>query len=49
MEQIDPGLRKAESLSVFNTNILKFIRSSTNAAYNSHNPKRLKLRDLDLS
>ena len=34
--------RKTESLSLFKTNILKFIRRSTNSVYNCHNPKGLK-------
>ena len=38
----DPGLRKAESLSLFKTNILKFIRPSPNSVYNCYNPKGLK-------
>ena len=40
--KLDPGLRKTESLSLFKTNILKFIRRSTNSVYNCHNPKGLK-------
>ena len=40
--KLDPGLRKAESLSLFKTNILKFIRPSPNSVYNCHNPKGLK-------
>ena len=40
MEQIR-SLQKL-SLSLFNTNILKFIRSSPNSVYNCHNPKGLK-------
>ena len=40
--KLDPGLRKAESLSVFKTNILKFIRRFPNSAYNFRNPKGLK-------
>ena len=39
--KLDPGLRKAESLSVFKTNILKFIGPSLNSVYNCHNPKGL--------
>ena len=38
----DPGLRKAESLSLFKTNILKFIRPSPNSVYNCDNPRGLK-------
>ena len=41
-KKLDPGLRKAESLSLFKTNILKFIRPSPNSVYNCHNPKGLK-------
>ena len=37
-----PGLRKAESLLLFKTNIVKLIRSSPNSVYNCHNPKGLK-------
>ena len=41
-DKLDPGLRKAETLSVFKTNILKFIRPSLSSVYNSHNPKGQK-------
>ena len=41
--KLDPGLRKAESLLLFKTNILKFKRPSSNSVYNCHNPKGLKL------
>ena len=41
--KLDPGrLRKAESLSVFKTNILKYMRPSPNSVYNCHNPKGIK-------
>ena len=40
--KLDPGLRKAESLSLFKTNILKFIRPSSNSVYNCHYSKGLK-------
>ena len=40
--KLDPGLRKAESLSLFKTNILKFIQPSPNSVYNCHNPKGLR-------
>ena len=40
--KLDPGFRKADSLSLFKTNILKFIRPSSNPVYNCHNPKGLK-------
>ena len=39
--KLDPDLRKAESLLLFKTNILKFIRLSPNSVYNCHNPKGL--------
>ena len=40
--KLDHGLRKAESLSVFKTNILKFIRPPPNSVYNCNNSKGLK-------
>ena len=40
--KLDPGLSKAQSLSLFQTNILKFIQPSPNSVYNCHNPKGLK-------
>ena len=40
-KKLDPGLRKAESLSVFKTSFLKFIQTSLNSADNCHNPKGL--------
>ena len=40
--KLDSGLRKAESLSLFKTKILKFIRPSPNSVYNCHNPNGLK-------
>ena len=40
--KLGPGLRKAESLSLFKTNIFQFIRPSPNSVYNCHNPKGLK-------
>ena len=40
--KLDPGLRKAEGLLLFKTNILKFIRPSPNSVYNCHDPKGLK-------
>ena len=39
---LDPGRRKAESLSLFKTNILKFMQPFPNSVYNCHNPKGLK-------
>ena len=40
--KLDPGFTKAESLSLFTTIILKFIRPSPNSVYSCHNPKGLK-------
>ena len=40
--ELDPGLRKAENLSVFKSDILKFIPPSPNCVYNCHNPNGLK-------
>ena len=40
--KLDPGLRKAESLSLFKTNIFNLIRASPTSFYNCHNPKGLK-------
>ena len=40
--KLNSGLRKAEYLSLFKTNILKFIRPSPNSVYNCHDPKGLK-------
>ena len=40
--KLDPGFRKAESFSLFKTNILRLIRPSPNSVYNCHNPKGLK-------
>ena len=37
--KLDPDLRKAESLSGFKTNILKFMRPSPTSVHNCHNPK----------
>ena len=39
----DPLLGKSESFSVFKTNILKFIRPSSNSVYNCHNPRGICL------
>ena len=41
--KLDRDLRKADSLLVFKTYILKFKRPSPNPAYNYHNPKGLKI------
>ena len=40
--KIDPSLKKAGSLSLFKTYILRFTRPSQNSAYTCHNPKGLK-------
>ena len=40
---LDPRLRKAESFFVFKSNILKFIRPSSNFVYNYHNPRKICL------
>ena len=40
--KLDPGLRKAESLLLFKTYMVKFILLSPNSVYNCHNPKGLK-------
>ena len=40
--ELDPGLRKAKNLSVFKSNMLKFMPPSPNCVYNCHNPKGLK-------
>ena len=40
--KLDLGLRKIESLSLFKTNILKFIWPSQNSVYNCYNPKGFK-------
>ena len=48
--ELDPGLIKAEILSVFKTNILNFTRSFPSSVYNCYNPKDLNLfLDLDLA
>ena len=41
--KLDSDLKRAESLSVFKTNILTFIRPFPHSAYSCHNPKGLKL------
>ena len=41
--KLDSDLKRAESLSVFKTNILTFIRPFPNSAYSCHNSKGLKL------
>ena len=49
---LDPQLGKSESFSLFERNILKFIRPSPNSVYNCHNPRGICLitrLKLDLS
>ena len=40
---LDPKIRKSNSISIFKSNILKFIRSKPNNVYYCHNPKGIKL------
>ena len=40
---LDLHLRKSENLSIFKSNILKFIRPSPNSVYNCHNPRGICL------
>ena len=40
--KLDPRLNKAESLSVFKTNIFKLLGLSPSSVYICHNPKALK-------
>ena len=40
--KLDRNLRSAASLSVFKKNLLKFIRPSSNSAFNCHNRKGIK-------
>ena len=40
---LDLLLRKSENLSIFKSNILKFIRPSPNSVYNCHNPRGICL------
>ena len=49
---LDPQIRKSESISIFKSNILKFIRPKPNNVYYCHNLKGIKLLTrlrLDLS
>ena len=46
--KLDPGRRKALSLSVFKTNIFRFIRPSPSSVYNCSTPKGLKFIRLRL-
>ena len=40
---LDPHIKKSESISNFKSNILKFIRPKTNNVYYCHNPKGIRL------
>ena len=40
---LDPEIRKSKSISIFKSNILKFIRPKPNNVYYCHNPKGIKL------
>ena len=40
---LDPHHRKSENISVFKSNILKFIQPSSNSVYNCHNPRGICL------
>ena len=40
---LDPQIRKSKSISIFKSNILKFIRPKPNNVYYCHNPKEIKL------
>ena len=40
---LDPQIRKSKNISIFKSNILKFIRSEPNNIYYCHNPNGIKL------
>ena len=40
---LNPHIRKSKSISIFKSNILKFIRPKTNNVYHCHNPKEITL------
>ena len=40
---MDPQIRKSKSISIFKSNILKFIRPKPNNVYYCHNTKKIKL------
>ena len=42
-KNLDPQIRKSKSISIFKSNILKFIRPKPNNVYYCHNPKGFKL------
>ena len=43
MEQSGTHIRKSKSISIFKTNILKFIRPKPNSVYYCHNPQGIRL------
>ena len=43
LNNLDPYIRKSKSISIFKSNILKFIRPKPNNVYYCHNPKQIKL------
>ena len=40
---LDPHIKKSKSISIFKSNILKFIRPKPNNVYHCHNPKGIRL------
>ena len=42
-KRVEPQIRKYKSISIFKSNILKFIRPKPNNVYYCHNPKGIKL------
>ena len=40
---LDPHIKKSKSISIFKSNILKFIRPKPNNVYYCHNPKGIRL------
>ena len=40
---LDPHIKKSKSISIFKSNILKFIRPKPNKVYYCHNPKGIRL------
>ena len=42
-KNLDPDIRKPQVISIFKSNILKFIRSKPNNVYHCHNPKGIRL------
>ena len=41
-EKLDPSLRRCDSYTVFKSNVLKFIRPSSNSFFDSHDPIGIK-------